>query len=185
MKSRFYIVITAFTACAVASGILGFYGATMCLLISAFATWVCLQAYYADTEDIRKQPSSWLKPRRFDPHWEYRWSKNESEPTIFIRNILTIGAWKLDWHVIVAPDALEAFHSHPGTAWRLILWGGYVEELFGEHRRLVRWMPLKFGRVLPSLTHRVAHVYGRSYSLWLRGPKTHETLLVGSGWRSK
>lgn len=142
-----------------------------------FAAWVCRQAY--DYDNPQPTRDSWLFPNTASPKWDYRYSRSPLQPTIYIRNICTFGNWTLDWHVIVLPDADDAFHSHPGTAWRLIVWGGYVEELPGRFYKW--WFPGRIGRVTPDYVHRVHHV-NRSYSLWLRGPSVVKTKLIGAGW---
>lgn len=85
-------------------------------------------------------------------------------------------------HVFDDGDADGCFHSHPAWAFRLVLWGGYVEETFKavndqmswhgyvEKRKRV-WFPGRFGIVKPSFEHRIDRLlFKRSVSLWVRGP---------------
>jgi hypothetical protein len=82
---------------------------------------------------------------------------------------------------MVGADLAGCYHTHPAKALRLVLWGGYVEEL--EDGTRVQWWPGKVGLVRPDLSHRIASLpRGNSYSLWLRGPKTHKIELRGPGW---
>lgn len=64
-----------------------------------------------------------------------------------------MGGWKLCLHKVVADDDVDCFHTHPATALRIILWGGYVEELEdGTHRS---WWPGMMSIVRPELSHRL------------------------------
>jgi len=77
-------------------------------------------------------------------------------------------------HKFVAPDQKGCFHSHPAVAYRVILWGGYVEELKDGEQRAVN--PFTISRVTPDLNHRVECLLNGkvAYSLWFRGKKTHK-----------
>jgi hypothetical protein len=76
-------------------------------------------------------------------------------------------------HRIETPDDPGKFHTHPATAFRLILRGGYVEEM--EDGTLREWRPGMFGIVRPETCHRIDRLLdGPSWSLWLRGERTHE-----------
>lgn len=117
-------------------------------------------------------------------------------PVMLIKYLASWRGWRLDLHQMIAPDAPGCFHTHPAKAVRVVLWGGYTEEIereqlpcdlqlassqpwiHVEHRR-----PGYIGRVKPELCHRIhALPRGVSYSLWLRWPKTHKTQLRGPGW---
>lgn len=90
--------------------------------------------------------------------------------------------WSLDLHKMVGADSPGCYHTHPAKAWRLVLWGGYIEEL-EDCTRVRCWWPGRFGIVQPELSHLIAALpHGTSYSLWLRGPKTHDIQLRGPGW---
>lgn len=77
--------------------------------------------------------------------------------------------------IAATPD--EIFHSHPGTAIRIILKGGYREHEWradGKHVPHV-WYPGDVGIVPPTYRHRIYELLdGPSYSLWLRGPVTND-----------
>jgi len=95
----------------------------------------------------------------------------------------TKGGRRADLHRMVAPDAPGCFHTHPARAVRIVLWAGYVEEL--EDGSMRHWRPGMVGVVHPQLSHRIASLpRGRSYSLWIRGRKTHQTQLRGPGWEA-
>jgi hypothetical protein len=115
------------------------------------------------------------------PWHEWRGSL-DGRPTMLIFHLARWGDWRLDLHKFIGADDPECFHTHPATAWRLVLAGGYVEQLASG--REVAWRPLRAGKVSPELSHRVVRLLnGRwSYSLWLRGPKTHPVALEGAGW---
>lgn len=78
--------------------------------------------------------------------------------------------FSLGVHVFVDGDEPECFHSHPAWAFRLVLWGGYVEEVQEpRHKRI--WFPGRFGLVRPDFVHRIDRLlFKRSVSLWIRGP---------------
>ena len=87
-------------------------------------------------------------------------------------------------HKFVAADDHECFHTHPATAIRIILRGGYVEEILDGS--LVEWRPWSVGIVRPGLCHRIALVtLPASYSLWIRFRKTAEVTLYGAGWENQ
>lgn len=103
--------------------------------------------------------------------------------TLWVRTLLERGGRRVDLHKMVGRDDLDCFHSHPAYAVRVILWGGYVEELQdGRHRM---WVPGMIGLVRPACSHRVAGLRnGRvSYSLWIRGRKRARVELSGKGWQ--
>ncbi len=103
--------------------------------------------------------------------------------SMLIKRIWSYCGWSIDLHCFINNDCAGCFHTHEAWSFRLVLWGGYIEELESGARRL--WLPLMCGLVAPSLSHRVAAiVYHRSYSLWIRSPKRHDVQLRGNGWRS-
>lgn len=120
----------------------------------------------------------WLDRVRLD-----EWRGNlDGRPTFWSRTLVELFGVRVSLHRMVAADDPACFHTHPAFAIRLILSGGYVEEL--ESGEAVTWVPGAFGIVKPELAHRVASLCnGRSsYSLWIRGPKIAPTKLRGAGW---
>lgn len=92
-------------------------------------------------------------------------------PALLAWNIFKWPNGKIDIHKFTEKDELGFFHTHVGYAIRVILWGGYVEELEdGRHRT---WFPGMIGIITPDYCHRVAGLRnGRiSYSLWIRFKK--------------
>ena len=86
--------------------------------------------------------------------------------------LLKFRGWSVRFHKFVATDE-SGYHSHPATAFRLVLKGGYVEELPNGTRRA--WRPGMFGLVETGFYHRIAELpKGKSYSLWIRAPHTEE-----------
>ena len=103
-------------------------------------------------------------------------------PTFWSRTLLEYRGWRVSLHRIVASDDAGCFHTHPAWACRIILAGGYLEEMEdGRHRA---WRPGRIGLVRPQLSHRIAGLfhYRGSYSLWIRAPKTNRIHLRGPGW---
>lgn len=104
-------------------------------------------------------------------------------PVLFIKHLLHWRGRRVDLHKIVWPDEWECFHSHPANwAIRIILWGGYVEEMYDGTMR--KWWPGKIGIVRNTDVHRINRLLKErpSYSLWIRGKVRHGTGLFGSGW---
>lgn len=101
------------------------------------------------------------------------------------------GKWKairIDLHKMVDIDEPECFHTHPAYAIRIVLSGGYFEEILsgcGRVRAFRQWEPGQVGLVRPSLCHRIADLppFRASYSLWIRGPICANTELLGEGWK--
>lgn len=117
---------------------------------------------------------------------------HEYHAVMYIKTLFTFRGWKYQLHKMVQHDRAGCFHTHPARAFRLVLWGGYWEQTTG---RLVGGEPALclspcgpgfFGWVTPEYTHRVASLMGKvSYSLWIRGPITHDIRLVGPGWTAE
>lgn len=109
-------------------------------------------------------------------------------PTFFYRDLFEFRGWRVSIHKFVTSDPYECFHSHPATAYRLVLWGGYEEEVWidkdNSYLERVGW--LHFGKVAPNYIHRINRLLNgkSSVSLWIRSPKTHEIKLIGDGWKS-
>jgi len=98
-----------------------------------------------------------------------------------IKNIFSLFGCKLDLHKFVGEDSPECFHTHPAYAIKLILKGGYIEEIEGGEQKT--WKRGMVGIVKPELSHRVSTIFeGGAYTLWFRFRKTHKIELRGSGW---
>lgn len=106
----------------------------------------------------------------------------DGRPTMWIRRLFSFRGRAIDAHKFVGADDPGCFHTHSARCFRIVLWGGYVEELEGG--KMVTHRPGSMGFVRPELSHRVhALCNGRvSYSLWLRGRKTAKIELRGQGW---
>lgn len=142
--------------------------------------WILLLCQIGFTiSSIRGLVKRWLKPWLEDCD-EWRGDITAS-PTMLIKHLGNSKGRKADLHVMVAPDAMDCFHTHPAHAIRFIFWGGYIEEL--EDGTKKTWRPGMVGLVRPELCHRIHALRNdRSYSLWLRGRKTHSIQLRGPGW---
>lgn len=102
--------------------------------------------------------------------------------TLWSRVLFDWRGWRVVLHRMVGSDDAECFHTHPATAVRIILAGGYVEEVEGVGWRT--WSPGTVGIVRPETSHRIAGLIGEvSYSLWLRAPKSAAIELRGAGWK--
>lgn len=113
--------------------------------------------------------------------WDKWRGSLDGRPTMLIKNILSHRGYKLDVHAFVREDDLDCFHTHSALSFRIVLWGGYIEELENGTKNV--WFPLRFGFVTPEYSHRVDKIiFSKAYSLWIRWPKTHETQLAGKGW---
>lgn len=100
-----------------------------------------------------------------------RWVGNgDGLPVFWVKNLLRLFGWTVRLHKFVKADAPGCFHTHPALAIRIILWGGYVEELGDGTWKT--WWPGRIGIVRPELEHRIDRLRnGRaSYSMWIRGP---------------
>ena len=114
-------------------------------------------------------------------NWDEWRGTLDGQEVMLIKQLFAWKGWRIDLHGFVGSDLPGCFHTHPAWAFRLILWGGYIEELESGERRL--WFPGRFGFVSPRLSHRVATpIYTRAYTLWIRSPKKHEVQLRGGGW---
>ncbi len=127
---------------------------------------------------------TWLIKPRLD--WDEWRGDLAGNPTMFIWRLASFRGYRLDLHRMVAPDAWDCFHSHPATAMRVVLYGGYMEEIEAPEGQPRKWkiVPARsVSLVRPEFSHRISSLpRGVSWSLWLRGPKTHETQLRGPGW---
>jgi hypothetical protein len=106
----------------------------------------------------------------------------DGRPTLWVRHLFCRRGRHIDVHKMVAKDDEGCFHTHPAYALRLILWGGYIEEL--EDSRHKTWLPGMVGIVKPTCSHRIAGLRnGRaSYSLWVRFRNRAKVELRGDGW---
>lgn len=89
--------------------------------------------------------------------------------------------WSLKLHEIVRPDDDRCEHDHPWWFWRLILRGGYVEEIEGVTR--VR-KPLSLTYCGAKFRHRITELRApSSWSLVLCGPKLERWgFYTKAGW---
>lgn len=107
----------------------------------------------------------------------------DGRPTLWVRHLFCGRGRHVDLHKMVSRDDPECFHTHPAYAIRIILWGGYVEELEGGCHRM--WRPGMIGLVKPTCSHRIAGLRnGRvSFSLWIRLRKRAAVHLRGAGFQ--
>lgn len=113
--------------------------------------------------------------------WDEWRGSMDGRPAIWIKRLLRWRGRRVDLHKIVAPDDADCFHTHPALAVRVILRGGYIEEM--EDGTLREWRPGMAGLIRAEYCHRIhALRRGPSYSLWLRGRVTDPVRLAGFGW---
>lgn len=114
--------------------------------------------------------------------WWSEWVGSlDGRPTMWVTRLFDRWGWRIDLHKFVGCDDEWCYHTHPAWALRVILWGGYVEEVEGVGMR--HWPPGRVGIVRPSLSHRVTSLRnGPAYTLWVRGPKVARIELHGPGW---
>jgi hypothetical protein len=123
--------------------------------------------------------------------WEYWVGSNPEHKVMGIKTFkIPLTRWELHVHKMIAADLPGCFHSHPARAMRLVIFGGYREELWDPHGGYVSgvkdWWPWQFGWVEPDHVHRISMLFRPlkgSYSLWLRAPITHPVELHGPGWK--
>lgn len=115
--------------------------------------------------------------------WDEWIGAMDGRPTMWVKHLLCGFGCHIDLHKMVAKDDEACFHTHPAYAFRLVLWGGYTEQL--DDFRFVHWFPGSFGIVRPETCHRIAHLLNArvSYSLWIRFRKCAPVRLRGEGWR--
>lgn len=106
----------------------------------------------------------------------------DGRPTLWSRNLFDGFGWRVSLHRMVGADDIGCFHTHPAWALRIILAGGYVEQLEDGTERL--WTRGQAGFVRPSLSHRISGLLNGefSYSLWIRAPKSARIEQRGDGW---
>ena len=124
--------------------------------------------------------------------WDEWRGSMDGRPTLWVKHLLCGRGYHIDLHKMVGPDDAECFHTHPAFAVRVVLWGGYLEEIEGGRttpygvpiREVAIWKPGRVGLVRPELCHRIARIYkNASYSLWIRFPKCAAVYLRGEGWQ--
>ena len=115
-------------------------------------------------------------------NWDEWRGSMDGRPTLWVRHVARRAGRLIDIHKMIAKDDTDCFHTHPAYAIRIILWGGYVEELEGGRHSM--WLPGMVGLVKPTCSHRIAGLRnGRvSYSLWVRFRKCAKVELRGDGW---
>lgn len=85
--------------------------------------------------------------------------------------------WSISLHKFVKVDRKEPLHTHQATTgFRIILWGGYVEETI-DARGVIRhrtWLPGMIGHIPHHLCHRLTKILGKQcFTLWIRGFTRH------------
>lgn len=114
--------------------------------------------------------------------WDEWRGSLDGRPTMWVKFFLKRSWLQVALHKFVAADDPDCFHSHPAVAIRVILWGGYYEEIWNKTAWRL-WMPGMIGLVRPALCHRIAGLRrSASYSLWIRFRKVAEVQLCGAGW---
>lgn len=128
--------------------------------------------------------------------WDEWRGSLDGRPTMWISRLLKLPFWKragkwlscrVDLHKFTGRDDPGCFHTHPAYAIRIVLWGGYIDQVYPT-MHYVAWRPGRIGLVRPELSHRVAGIYENrpaSYSLWLRGPICADVRLDGDGWKQQ
>lgn len=115
--------------------------------------------------------------------WDEWRGAMDGRATLWVKHLLYRLGCHVDLHKMIGSDDEACFHTHPAYAIRIIIWGGYVEEL--ETGDLKIWLPGQFGIIEPTCSHRIANlVNGRvSYSLWIRFRNQAKVELRGDGWQ--
>lgn len=100
--------------------------------------------------------------------WDKRTVSNDETPVMFTKYLIWFGdKGRLDLHKIISKDFPGFFHSHPANAFRIVLWGWYVEELVDGTKKT--WFPGMMGFVPGPLMHRFDKISKPTFTLWLRG----------------
>lgn len=121
--------------------------------------------------------------------WDEWVGSSDQRPAMWTKNLLRVLGCRIDIHKFIRPDNEGCYHSHPAYAIRVILRGGYDEDVHeGEIppgyiriRKLKRWRPFMIGLVRPQTVHRVHTLLGDgpAYTLWIRFRKVAPITLVG------
>lgn len=111
--------------------------------------------------------------------WDEWRGSMDGRPSMLIKRLFERWGYRIDLHKFIRADDADCKHTHPATAVRVVLWGGYEEELRNGSLRVLRAGTVNVVR--PELCHRIHRLLnGRcSYSLWLRGRKTAPVEIVG------
>lgn len=116
--------------------------------------------------------------------WDEWRGSMDGRPTLWVKHLFCRWGCHVDLHKMVGPDDVDCFHTHPAYAIRIIVWGGYLEEL--EDGEVEPWHPWAVGIVRPQLCHRIDRIYRKaSYSLWIRFRKVAKVELRGAGWKQQ
>lgn len=117
--------------------------------------------------------------------WDDWRGSMDGRPTLWVKRLWHRSGLHVDLHKMIAKDDPDCFHTHPAYAIRIVLRGGYVEEIEGGAHRM--WLPGMVGVVKPDLSHRIAGLRnGRtSFTLWIRFRKRAAVHLRGDGWRNQ
>ncbi len=117
-------------------------------------------------------------------NWDEWRGSMDGRPSMLIKRLFERWGYRVDLHKFVRGDDPGCFHTHPAMAVRIILWGGYVEQVerplgYYQWRRI---RPGMIGIVRPEHCHRIDSLLnGRcSYSLWLRGRKSAPVEIRGA-----
>ena len=116
--------------------------------------------------------------------WGDNFGGSEEAPSMLVKRLLHLFGCRIDLHKFLRPDLKDCYHDHPAYAIRIVLWGGYVEEIFDEAKQ-ESWYeelaPGYIGLVRPEFTHRIHELRNGkySYSLWLRGPIKNRSRSMG------
>lgn len=105
----------------------------------------------------------------------------EGPPVMWIKHLVHVGGFRIDFHKMVQADPINLFHTHPAASYRFVLSGGYREQYWDYEKQCTRIRELTpgyFGRVDPTFCHRVDSLIGEeSCSLWLRGRVSRNTFV--------
>lgn len=140
--------------------------------------------------------------------WLFRWDRwigndpvgGYETAVLKIKHLVHLFGWRIDLHCFIAADGEGCFHTHPAMAVRVVLCGGYEEEIWDRRpwnpsftclgsitkrpRDFDLWLPGSVGIIRPEFAHRVHRLANgkSSYSLWFRGPITHDIHILGPGY---
>ena len=121
----------------------------------------------------------------------FKWSEwrgsFDGRPTMYIKHLVHLFGYRIDIHKMVRGDDPYCFHSHPATAYRWVIKGGYTEEVVKDdlHCTFIETIkPGSFSKVTPDYIHRIDRLsdHKSSWSIWFRGRKTDKIKLIGKGW---
>ena len=117
--------------------------------------------------------------------WDNFIGPDHQTPVFYQKELINVKGWAIKLHCMVRADNPEQYHTHTGYYFRIVLWGGYVEETyFGTPWRKHFWFPGRMGFMKPSFCHRIHSMMfaKKSYSLIFRSPRCAKVRLVGAGW---